>query len=212
MCAYLFIWGFFRLNIFCAVISIDHTALQKYVSVLLFDCLTFDWLLVLLSWIMDWNGLQLDPSPRVSGYLFNNAFFSWLHKSKQMMNSAQALIQILFYFSWEGHKHKKHLIRHNRQRSYLFFWMIYSPVSSFVVAEKKKELKWRFITQNGNSPIREGQQKENIAIILLILWEMSSSILLWADDGKFNIEKYSTSTINKKEKDYWYCLRSIIEK
>lgn len=57
------------------------------------------------------------------------------------MNSAQVLIQILFYFSWEGHKHKEHLIRHNRQKSYLFFWMIYSSVSSFVVAEKKEELK-----------------------------------------------------------------------
>lgn len=57
------------------------------------------------------------------------------------MNSAQVLIQILFYFSWEEHKHKEHLIRHNRQKSYLFFWMIYSAVSSFVVAEENEELK-----------------------------------------------------------------------
>lgn len=56
--------------------------------------------------------------------------------------------------------------------------MIYNAVASFVFAEKKEELKQRFITQNGNSPIREGQQKENIAIILPILREMSSSILL----------------------------------
>lgn len=78
-----------------------------------------------------------------------------------------------------------------------------------MVAEKKKDSKKRFITQNGNSPIREGQQKENTAIILLILWEMSSSILLWADNGNFNIKKNTTSEINMKEKDYWYCLRSI---
>lgn len=87
----------FRVGIFCAIISIDQTELQKYVSVLLFDCLTFDWLLVLLSWIMDRRGLQPDPSPRVFGYLFNNPFFSRLFKSKQMMNSVQALIQILFF-------------------------------------------------------------------------------------------------------------------
>lgn len=108
------------------------------------------------------------------------------------------LIQILFYFSSEEREHKEHLIRHNRQQSYLFFWMICSPVSSFVVAEKKEELKQRFITQDGNSPIREGQQKENIAVILLILREMSSSILLCADDTKFSIKKYNTSTINKR--------------
>ena len=137
----LFVHLFFRVGVFCAIISIDHTELQKYVSVLLFDFLTFDWLLVLFSWIMGWRGLQSDPSLRVFGYFFNNPFFSWLFKSKQTMNSAQAPVQILFYFSWEGHKHKEHLIRHNRQKIYLFFWMIYSPVSSFVVAEKKEELK-----------------------------------------------------------------------
>lgn len=87
--------------------------------------------------------------------------------------------------------------------------MIYGQVSSSVVAEKKVESKKRFIIQNGNSPIREGQQKENTAIILLILWEMSSSILLWADNDNFNIKKYTISKINMKEKDYWYCLRSI---
>lgn len=78
-----------------------------------------------------------------------------------------------------------------------------------MVAEKKEESKKRFIIQNGNSPIREGQQKESTAIILLILWEMSSSILLWADNGNLNIKKYTTSEINMEEKDYWYCLRSI---
>lgn len=36
--------------------------------------------------------------------------------------------------------------------------MIYSQVSSSLFAEKKEESKKRFITQNGNSPIREGQQ------------------------------------------------------
>lgn len=90
--------------------------------------------------------------------------------------------------------------------------MIYNAVASFVFAEKKEELKQRFITQNGNSPIREGQQKENIAIILPILREMSSSILLWTNASKFNIKKYNITTINKKEKDHWYCLRSIIQK
>lgn len=90
--------------------------------------------------------------------------------------------------------------------------MIYSQVSSSVVAEKKEESKKRFIIQNGNSPIREGQKKENTAIILLILWDMSSSILLGADNDSFNIKKYTISKINMKEKDYWYCLRRIRQK
>lgn len=201
-----------RVGIFCAIISIDHIEVKKYVSVLLFDCLTFDWLVVLLTLIMSWRGLQPDPSTKVFGYLFNNPFFSWLFKSEQMMNLSQVLIQVLFYFFREEHKHKEHLIRHNRQKVIYFFWMIYNAVASFVFAEKKEELKQRFITQNGNSPIREGQQKENIAIILPILREMSSSILLWTNASKFNIKKNNISTINKKEKDHWYCLRSIIQK
>lgn len=87
-----------RVGIFCAIISIDHIEVKKYVSVLLFDCLTFDWLVVLLTLIMSWRGLQPDPSTKVFGYLFNNPFFSWLFKSEQMMNLSQVLIQVLFYF------------------------------------------------------------------------------------------------------------------
>lgn len=193
MCS--FVYLFFRVGIFSAI-SIDHTELQIYVSVPWFDCLTFDVPLVLFSWIVDWTALQPDHSPRVFGYFFNNlSFHDFSNQNKWW---TQVLIQILFYFSWEEHKLKEYLIRHNRQQSYLLFWMICSPVSSFVVAEKKEELKQRFITQDGNSPFREGQQKENIAIILLILRVMSSSILLWADDTKFSTKKYNTSTINKR--------------
>lgn len=48
----LFAHFFFRVGIFSVIMSIDHTELQKYVSEVLSDCLTFDWLLVMFSRII----------------------------------------------------------------------------------------------------------------------------------------------------------------